>query len=621
MPVEEPSAVYEMAHVLFMDIVGYSLQPIDRQTELVKLLQQIVRESAEFRQAREQGGQISLPTGDGMALVFFGNPLSPVKCALEIAASLKQHAELRLRMGIHTGPVQRHADIREGINVTGGGINTAQRVMDCGDAGHILLSRNVAEVLEQLSAWRDCLQDFGSHEVKHGVVVHLYNLRKGRLGNPKLPGKLKVKAGDPAAKTTDNVGQLSVYRRLFMSLGVFAVACMMTAGLDGWLDKGIKSGESNGLNQLALTFSGLYQRIAATPRDPMPRYTAVIEIDPERDPGSIGLHDICGQRKMMTALLRKVAAAMPSVIVIDKYFGQGVCSEDVNAPLALAMSDVGAQLPVVLGQRVIEDGLYLLPSFQFPGTHEAIVNIDPDTRRLPLKWQVYSAKSDMDQNKTPIWRETLAFKAADAYERGKLLDRHPRLAKLLDAMQHPYISFLEIGQFKQFRFPAGFVLCGREVKPGENAAACAGWANELKALSGKVVLIGEINRDEDEHSTVIGRIPGVYLQANFIEALLDDRYFAEPTPAVNFTLGFGFLVCLEIILAMFYESWLKRTILMAVLALATVALLYFIISNLHWYLNPFPFLALAILLRTLAPKLIFRPGAQSGTKASWVGAR
>jgi tetratricopeptide (TPR) repeat protein/class 3 adenylate cyclase len=179
-----------MASVLFMDIVGYSLLSIDDQTELLTALQTTVRASTEYQQASAKLEVISLPTGDGMALVFLRNPISPVQCALEIAAALKSRPDLRLRLGIHQGPVRRHADIREEVNVVGGGINMAQRVMDCGDAGHILLSRNVAEVLEQLRGWSDCIQDLGIHEVKHGVNLQLYNLCKEGLGNPALPKRI-----------------------------------------------------------------------------------------------------------------------------------------------------------------------------------------------------------------------------------------------------------------------------------------------------------------------------------------------------------------------------------------------------------------------------------------------
>ena len=185
-----PQLAYEMASVLFMDIVGYSLLPMERQAELLTLLQRIVRESSQFQQAHSRSELLSLPTGDGMALVFFRDPVAPVKTALEISSSLKQHPELRLRMGVHTGPVCRHADIKNEANVVGGGINIAQRVMDCGDAGHILLSRTIAEVLEQMDGWRECLQDLGTHEVKHGVRVQLYNLRQGALGNSAIPHKI-----------------------------------------------------------------------------------------------------------------------------------------------------------------------------------------------------------------------------------------------------------------------------------------------------------------------------------------------------------------------------------------------------------------------------------------------
>jgi predicted ATPase/class 3 adenylate cyclase len=187
---EAPSPNYEIASVLFMDIVSYSLLSMEEQRELLTTLQSIVRGSVEYNQACAKQELISLPTGDGMALVFMRDPVSPVKCALEIAASLKSHPELRLRMGINQGPVFRHADIKEQANVVGGGINMAQRVMDCGDAGHILVSRNVAELLAQLRGWSDCLQDLGIHEVKHGVKVQLYNLCKDGLGNQVWPARV-----------------------------------------------------------------------------------------------------------------------------------------------------------------------------------------------------------------------------------------------------------------------------------------------------------------------------------------------------------------------------------------------------------------------------------------------
>ena len=180
----------EMAHVLFTDLVGYSLLPMDQQKEYLEQLQQVIRESAQFRSSDEAGDIINLPTGDGMALAFFGDPIAPAQCALEVADALKVKPHLKLRMGIHTGPVYRLEDMNANANVAGGGINMAQRVMDCGDAGHILVSSTVADVLTQLSNWAPRLMDLDVCTVKHGVKLHLYNLSTEQAGNPKIPAKI-----------------------------------------------------------------------------------------------------------------------------------------------------------------------------------------------------------------------------------------------------------------------------------------------------------------------------------------------------------------------------------------------------------------------------------------------
>jgi class 3 adenylate cyclase len=183
----------EMASVLFTDIVGFSLNPMEKQTELLRTLQAIVRATEQFRKAQAAGDLISLPTGDGMALVFFRDPAAPVKCAIEIQTELRSHPELPLRIGVHTGPIFRHSDIKDDVNVVGGGINLAQRVMDCGDAGHILISRPVAEVLAQFAEWPAWLHDLGTCEVKHGVRLQLYNVYRDGAGNPETPAKLKAR--------------------------------------------------------------------------------------------------------------------------------------------------------------------------------------------------------------------------------------------------------------------------------------------------------------------------------------------------------------------------------------------------------------------------------------------
>jgi TolB-like protein/Flp pilus assembly protein TadD len=181
----------EIGHVLFVDIVGYSKLLINEQRALLDTLNQIIRNTDEFRSAETAGRLIKIPTGDGMALVFYNSPESPVDCALEINRALKEHPQLQLRMGVHSGPVSGVIDVNERANVAGAGINLAQRVMDCGDAGHILLSKRVAEDLDQYGHWQPHLHDLGEFEVKHGVRLHIVNIFTEDLGNPQLPKKFQ----------------------------------------------------------------------------------------------------------------------------------------------------------------------------------------------------------------------------------------------------------------------------------------------------------------------------------------------------------------------------------------------------------------------------------------------
>src|SRR6059058_2640520 len=181
----------EVVHVLFLDIVGYSKRLTNEQQTLIDQLNQVVRSSEEFQSAQEAGRLIKIPTGDGIALVFYKSPAQPVECALEISRALKTYPELRVRMGVHSGPVSAVTDLNDRTNAAGIGINIAQRVMDCGDAGHILLSQRVAEDLAQYGEWQSQLHDLGDVEVKHGARVHVFNLYNKELGNPEVPEKLR----------------------------------------------------------------------------------------------------------------------------------------------------------------------------------------------------------------------------------------------------------------------------------------------------------------------------------------------------------------------------------------------------------------------------------------------
>jgi TolB-like protein/class 3 adenylate cyclase/Tfp pilus assembly protein PilF len=181
----------EIGHVLFMDMVGYSRLLVDQQHELQRRLTEIVLSTEQVSVAEAAGKLIRIPAGDGMALVFFNSPEAPVRCALEINKKLKEHPQLQLRMGIHSGPVNRVRDVNDQTNVAGAGINTAQRVMDCGDAGHILLSHHIAEDLGHYRQWQPHLHDLGECEVKHGARIHVVNFYTGELGNPELPEKFR----------------------------------------------------------------------------------------------------------------------------------------------------------------------------------------------------------------------------------------------------------------------------------------------------------------------------------------------------------------------------------------------------------------------------------------------
>src|SRR5213595_188354 len=180
----------QTAHVLFIDVVGYSKLLVNEQREVLQQLNEVVRRTPQFAKSDAGGKLIRIPSGDGMALVFFQSPEEPVHCAMEIARALKSYPHIRLRMGVHSGPVDHIRDVNDRLNVAGAGINIAQRVMDCGNAGHILISKRVADDLAQDSLWQPLLHEVGQIEVKHGVKLAIVNLYTEELGISQTPRKL-----------------------------------------------------------------------------------------------------------------------------------------------------------------------------------------------------------------------------------------------------------------------------------------------------------------------------------------------------------------------------------------------------------------------------------------------
>jgi TolB-like protein len=223
----EADVPLEIGHVLFMDVVGYSKLLLNEQRELQQQLSQIVRDTEPFRTAESAGKLIRLPVGDGMALVFFNSPEAPVRCALETSKALKENPRLQLRMGIHSGPVNQVTDVNDRTNIAGAGINIAQRVMDCADGGHILLSKRMAEDLAQSRQWQPHLHDLGDCEVKHGVNISVVNLYGADFGNSQVPEKIKkTREQRIAAEAASRPRPASRRRNVLIGAGVVAVVAL-----------------------------------------------------------------------------------------------------------------------------------------------------------------------------------------------------------------------------------------------------------------------------------------------------------------------------------------------------------------------------------------------------------
>jgi TolB-like protein/class 3 adenylate cyclase/Tfp pilus assembly protein PilF len=216
----------EIAYVLFIDIVGYSKLVTSEQRRLLELLNRIIHDSEHFRKAEANSRLVTVPTGDGMALVFYNTPEAPVECALEISSVAKEHTELKLRMGMHSGPVSGVVDVSGRANIAGAGINIAQRVMDCGDAAHILVSKHMAEDLEQYGHWKRHLHELGEIEVKHGTRVAVVNLYTEDLGNPEVPQKFRQARKGTAPVVAEKRGR----RWIIAGVGVL-LAALIIGGL------------------------------------------------------------------------------------------------------------------------------------------------------------------------------------------------------------------------------------------------------------------------------------------------------------------------------------------------------------------------------------------------------
>ena len=402
----------------------------------------------------------------------------------------------------------------------------------------------------------------------------------------------------------------------------FLLACGIVLALEAAFDYLTEKRESPGITQSIFDLTGLYQKVVASPRYPIARYTVVVEINPDKDPSVAGMKDVCDQREMITRLLRNMAPALPNVIVLDKYYEPHTpkpCPAD-TALIQTVQYLRQHSVPVVIGRRIdpesmedIKGRYYLRPTLAFeePDTcleqaarrnspcYEAVVNIDPDTRRLPLEWLLYPSREAAEKDLEQSWWDTIALRAAVTYD-DNLLVHHPRLSFFIERQIHPFISFLKMQDFAHFLVSQLMPENATTEASDETRLcnlSCTNVSPELRKLSGKIVLVGEIN-EVDEHPSVVGRMPGVYLQANFIEALLDDRYY-RPIPFLDYVFGFAFLVGLELVLIVYRNQWLKLALLIAGLFIVSLAIVYLSVKLLGWYVNPGPVGAAAILIKLL----------------------
>lgn len=415
----------------------------------------------------------------------------------------------------------------------------------------------------------------------------------------------------------------------------FLYACLIVILLEAAFDEIVGDEGLPTLTQSIFNVTGLYQRLLTAPRTPVPRYTAVVEINFSKDSPVAGFNEICEQRKAMVAILYGLARALPRVVVLDKVYPPhrpNPCAADSD--LSHAVEELRRNnIPVIVGRAVsnhtIRSGwfrrrYYLMPSINFGDAgpcgepaatrgslcFEGIANIDPDTRRLPMEWELYDNADRAREGKGAVWRDTLALDAALAYDE-KLASHHPKLFHFLSSTRHPYISFLREDEFDPILISeiptADSVTRPCDVRcNGEPTPAV------LRKLSGRIVVIGEVNKDyelhPDTHPTVFGEMSGLYLQANYIEALLDDRYF-RAMPAFDYIFGFIFVASLELILIIYSERWQVAGVLIVFLFTITVLVLYFTLMHLGWYVNPAPVGATAILVKLL--HAIFGPAERA----------
>jgi CHASE2 domain-containing sensor protein len=384
---------------------------------------------------------------------------------------------------------------------------------------------------------------------------------------------------------------------------LFLVACILAYILEHYVEALTADGQHHpGITQSVFNARGVYQYLVASwPRRLVPRYTVLVEIDAEADPTAVSLHNICEQREFLGRLITALAEHDPAIIVVDKFFTAGGCKPGHvgTGELQKAIARVAGRIPIVVGLRIDDrvppstPGEFAWPivnALSFPDApklKEAVINIDIDSRRLALGWRIRR-----DSKSEPEWRNALALQAAQMYD-SKLLTKYPALRHLIENGEHPYLSVIPRGEFTSYL--AGDILCASRQEPSAMGEVCGSRKNrdnDLEFLRGRIAIVGEVSRDVDVHFTVIGQVPGVVLQANYIEALLDERYFKPVRHWVDYLIGFLFFVAVEV--ALRQRSALRGLAYLIAALVFTLLLLFLTVRHLGYYVNPVTVSALVL---------------------------
>ena len=392
----------------------------------------------------------------------------------------------------------------------------------------------------------------------------------------------------------------------------FLVASLVSEGGDFVLGKLIKTQDRDVADGL-LTISGFYQWLVTLPRSPSVGYTAIVEIDHNDTPG-VSDKDVCNERRFLARLLERIDAADPAVIVIDKYFGNTACIHDPagTRELLAAVTRIREKGHyVVVGLRATEienaDDSRDQPTsfvedtlpFDPPGStgQEGILNLPEDSRRLPLQWTVYKA-GEGEKHQTVVVENALALTAALDYN-SRLLSKDWKLRRLLANGEHPFMGFVPMRSWAEMHahFYASEIICGRRTGPNDRWEDCKS-AMPVHDLSHRVVLIGE-NDPDDVHPSVMGRMPGFYLHANYIEALLDSNFLKPGGALWDDGSGFVFLLALELILIVWRQRVAIAIGMISGLLLSSYLFLYFMTVNAGYYVDPIPVEATAVIIKII----------------------